>query len=105
MAVVPGGKRAVTHYTTLCVGIGFSHVKCKLETGRTHQIRVHMACIGHPVAGDPLYGPKKDRTGLGGQCLHASEIRFIHPVTKERMEFSCPLPEYFVDFLGKCGLD
>ncbi|MBO4392151.1 MAG: RNA pseudouridine synthase, partial [Clostridia bacterium] len=71
---------------------------------RTHQIRVHMASIGHPVAGDSVYGPKKDNTGLCGQCLHASKLRFIHPSTGEKVELSCPLPDYFTDFLRKHGL-
>jgi len=105
MAVVPGGKNAVTHYFPVAYVNGFSHIKCKLETGRTHQIRVHMASIGHAVAGDPLYGPKSDKTKLGGQCLHASELRFIHPETGESMCFSCPLPDYFTDFMKRIGLE
>ncbi len=99
MAVVSGGRPAVTHYTVLERLNGFTYVKLKLETGRTHQIRVHMASIGHPVAGDDVYGPHKVITKLGGQCLHARKIGFIHPTTKEYMEFTSELPDYFVDFL------
>lgn len=101
MAVTPQGRRAVTHYQVKAQYEGYAHVRCRLETGRTHQIRVHMAYIGHPVAGDPLYGPKNDRTGLGGQCLHARELSFVHPATGELVHVSCPLPEYFTQFLKK----
>ncbi len=99
MAVVSGGRPAVTHYRVEARYDGYTHLKCKLETGRTHQIRVHMAHIGHPVAGDPLYGPKTDRTGLGGQCLHARELVFIHPATGRQVRLKCPLPSYFTRFL------
>lgn len=92
-------KPAVTHYRVLARYGQFTHVSLKLETGRTHQIRVHMAYMGHPVAGDPVYGPKKVISSLGGQCLHAKEIGFIHPITKEYMEFDSPLPNYFTSFL------
>lgn len=78
----------------------FSHIRCQLETGRTHQIRVHMAYVGHPIAGDPVYGPKKIIGTLQGQCLHAKKIGFIHPSTKEYMEFDSLLPEYFIRFLA-----
>ena len=105
MAVVSGGRNAVTHYTPISYVNGYSHIQCKLETGRTHQIRVHMASIGHPVAGDPLYGPKNDKTKLGGQCLHASKLRFVHPVSGENMEICSPLPDYFTDFMKKIGLE
>ena len=98
MAVVPDGRRAVTHYETVARYVGYSHVRCSLETGRTHQIRVHMAHIGHPLAGDAVYGRGREKTGLEGQCLHAGRIRFIHPDTGEAMEFSCPLPAYFTEF-------
>ena len=81
---------------------GFSHVALKLETGRTHQIRVHMSYIGHPVAGDEVYGPRKVITKLGGQCLHAKKIGFVHPVSGEYMEFDSELPDYFKDFLEDC---
>jgi 23S rRNA pseudouridine1911/1915/1917 synthase len=104
MAVVKsGGRNAVTEYTVLERFGNFTHIKLKLQTGRTHQIRVHMASIGHPVAGDDVYGPKKIITSLYGQCLHARKIGFIHPKTNEYMEFSSDLPEYFVKFLKEIG--
>ncbi len=92
-------KNAVTHYTVLERFGDFTYVRLRLETGRTHQIRVHMAYIGHPVAGDDVYGPKKVITKLGGQCLHARKIGFIHPETREYMEFKSELPQYFEQFL------
>ena len=79
----------------------FTHIRCRLETGRTHQIRVHMASIGHPVAGDPVYGPKKVISELQGQCLHARTIGFCHPVTGEDMYFTSELPSYFTRFLSR----
>lgn len=79
----------------------FTHIQCKLKTGRTHQIRVHMASIGHPLAGDPVYGPQKVIKELEGQCLHAGTLGFVHPATGEYMEFNAPLPEYFEKFLKK----
>ena len=94
-------KNAVTHLEVLKRYKGYTLVKLKLDTGRTHQIRVHMAYIGHPVAGDEVYGPKKVITELSGQCLHARKIGFIHPVSREYLEFSSPLPEYFEKFLRK----
>ena len=104
MAVVKsGGRNAVTEYTVLERFGNFTHIRLKLQTGRTHQIRVHMASIGHPVAGDDVYGPKKIITSLCGQCLHARKIGFIHPKTNEYMEFSSDLPEYFVQFLKEIG--
>ncbi len=93
-------RPARTHYRVLGRYQGFTHVELTLETGRTHQIRVHMASIGHPVAGDPVYGPKKVITSLQGQCLHAFYISFVHPRTKETLTFSVPLPSYFTDFLS-----
>ena len=87
MAIVAGGREAVTHYEVLEELNGFSYLKLKLETGRTHQIRVHMAHIGHPVAGDDVYGPKKVISYLDGQCLHAKKVGFIHPKTHKYMEF------------------
>lgn len=102
MAIVSGGRNAVTHYTVIERFGDFTHVRLKLETGRTHQIRVHMASIGHAVAGDEVYGPKKVITKLGGQCLHAKKIGFIHPTTHKYMEFESDLPEYFKDFLNDC---
>ena len=92
-------KNAVTHFTVLERFNEFTHLAVKLETGRTHQIRVHMAYINHPVAGDDVYGPKKVITKLGGQCLHARKIGFIHPVSGKYLEFTSELPEYFSSFL------
>ena len=103
MAVVENGKPAVTRYRVLAESAGFSHVALRLETGRTHQIRVHMAYIGHPVAGDGVYGPKKVITALEGQCLHAKKLGFVHPTTRDYMEFDSPLPDYFTMFLKRCG--
>lgn len=102
MAIVAGGKEAVTHYTVLERFGNFTHVRLRLETGRTHQIRVHMAHLGHPVAGDDVYGPNKVITKLGGQCLHARKIGFVHPKTREYMEFTSELPKYFSKFLTEC---
>ena len=101
MAVIEGGRTAQTHYSVVKRYSGFTHVQCKLKTGRTHQIRVHMAYIGHPVAGDAVYGPKNVITQLCGQCLHAGPIGFIHPRTGASMEFTAPLPEYFTEFERK----
>ncbi|MBR4762509.1 MAG: RluA family pseudouridine synthase, partial [Clostridia bacterium] len=95
-------KSAVTHYKVLERFGGFTHIRCRLETGRTHQIRVHMAYIGHPLAGDDVYGPKKVIKRLEGQCLHARKIGFVHPATHGYMEFTSELPAYFVDFLEVC---
>lgn len=95
-------KNAVTDYTVIERFGGFTHLRLKLHTGRTHQIRVHMSYIGHPVAGDDVYGPKKVITSLGGQCLHAKKLGFIHPTTKKYMEFESELPDYFVNFLRRC---
>ncbi|MBE6781929.1 MAG: RluA family pseudouridine synthase [Ruminococcaceae bacterium] len=101
MAVVyRNSKPAVTHYEVIARYDGFTHIKCRLETGRTHQIRVHMASLGHAVAGDDVYGPKKVIKELGGQCLHARKIGFIHP-NGEYLEFSSDLPDYFNNFLSK----
>lgn len=102
MAVLAsGGRHAVTHFRVLERYGSFTYVELRLETGRTHQIRVHMASIGHPVAGDPVYGPKKVLDFLNGQCLHAKTIGFIHPATGEYLEFDSPLPKVFEDFLEK----
>ncbi len=92
-------KDAITHYEVLARYPGFTYIKCRLETGRTHQIRVHMAYLGHPVAGDQVYGPKNTQTELHGQCLHAGLIGFIHPRTGEYIELEAPLPEYFTKIL------
>lgn len=102
MAVVDkNSKDAITHYEVIRRYGDFTHIRCILETGRTHQIRVHMSYIGHPLAGDSVYGPKKVISSLNGQCLHAGEIGFVHPRTKEYMEFKSDLPDYFVSFLNK----
>ena len=101
MAVVANGRPAVTHWTVLARYPGFTHVECRLETGRTHQIRVHMAYLGHPILGDTVYGAKKPVPGLQGQCLHAVGLRFVHPRTGEMVELSCPLPEEFREQLRK----
>ena len=101
MAVVPDGKRAVTHYRVLGRYQGYTHVLCRLETGRTHQIRVHLAYIGHPILGDTVYGNKKPVPGLTGQCLHATGLRFLHPRTGCPVELTCPRPEEFERMLAK----
>lgn len=102
MAVTTHNARnAVTHWEVITRYGGFTHVRCKLETGRTHQIRVHMAHIGHPILGDTVYGAKKAVPGLTGQCLHAVGLQFIHPRTKELISLSCPLPEEFQKQLRK----
>lgn len=94
-------KDAVTRFSVIERYGDFTHIRCRLETGRTHQIRVHMAYIGHPVAGDEIYGPKKVQKGLNGQCLHAKHIGFVHPRTGQWLEFESDLPEYFTSFLNK----
>ncbi len=100
MAVVQGGKRAVTHYSVLGRYDGYTHAQCRLETGRTHQIRVHMAHIGHPLLGDTVYGGRAVKS-LAGQCLHARKLTFIHPRTGEAMTVECPLPDWFTAVLNK----
>lgn len=100
MAIVSNGRNAVTHYEVISEYNGFSHVKFRLETGRTHQIRVHASSKGHPIAGDTLYGAR-DKLGLVGQCLHAKTISFVHPITNELMNFDSDLPEYFANTLSK----
>ena len=101
MAVVAGGRRAVTHWEVVARYPGVTHLRCRLETGRTHQIRVHMAHIGHPILGDTVYGAKKPVPGLTGQCLHATGLRFVHPRTGETVELHCPLPEEFTRMVEK----
>ena len=101
MAVVADGREAVTHWEVIARYPGYTHVRCRLETGRTHQIRVHMAYIGHPILGDTVYGAKKEVPGLTGQCLHAVGLRFLHPRTHEVVELSCPLPDEFTRMLQK----
>ena len=95
MAVVADGRNAVTHWEIIDRYPGFTHVRCRLETGRTHQIRVHMAYLGHPILGDTVYGNKKPVPGLQGQCLHAVGLRFLHPRTGEAVELGCGLTEEF----------
>ena len=95
------GREAVTHWTVLARYPGYTHVECRLETGRTHQIRVHLASIGHPLLGDTVYGAKKPVPGLAGQCLHARRLRFVHPSTGEELELECPLPDWFQEVLRK----
>ena len=103
MAVVKtGGKHASTHYRVLkrFEKDGFTYIECKLKTGRTHQIRVHMAHIGHPLLGDEVYGGnRKSKFKTDGQCLHAKILGFVHPVTSEYIETDAPLPEYFTHLL------
>ena len=102
MCITPkNSKNAVTHYEVIARYKGYTHIRCVLETGRTHQIRVHMASLGHPVAGDPVYGVKNERVGFRGQCLHARKIGFIHPSTGAYLEFQSDLPPYFQEFLRK----
>lgn len=103
MAVVPGGKEAFTHYKVLkrFEEDGFTYIECRLKTGRTHQIRVHMAHIGHPLLGDEVYASsRKPKFNTNGQCLHAKTLGFIHPVSKEYIETDAPLPEYFTHLLN-----
>ena len=101
MAVTQKGRPAVTHWEVLERFPGFTHVRCRLETGRTHQIRVHMAYLGHPIWGDTVYGAKKPAPGLTGQCLQAVGLRFVHPITGEPVELSCPLDAEFQKMLQK----
>ena len=98
MAITPDGREAITYYEVLANYGKYTHLCLTLETGRTHQIRVHMSYIGHPVAGDSVYGDGKPKW-LEGQCLHAREIGFIHPITGEELFFTSPLPEYFEKML------
>lgn len=100
MAIVADGRNAVTHYEVIAEYNGYSHVKFKLETGRTHQIRVHTSSKGHPIVGDTLYGAR-DKLGVEGQCLHAKTISFVHPVSGELMSFDSELPDYFKNVLAK----
>ena len=95
------GKEAVTHYKVLERFGQATYIECRLETGRTHQIRVHMASLGHPLLGDTVYGSSKNPYHLQGQALHAMILGFIHPVTEEYMEFEAPIPEYFSKLLDK----
>ena len=99
MAVNPKGRSAVTHWTVVARMKECALIKLELETGRTHQIRVHMASIGHPLCGDTVYGRAKPRFGLVGQALHGYELTFVHPASGERLTFYAPIPEYFMDAL------
>jgi len=104
MAVTERNSRsAVTHYDVLARYNGYTHIRCELETGRTHQIRVHMAYIGHPLLGDLVYGKNGKEKGLEGQCLHARTLRFVHPRTSSFCEVTSELPEYFTDVLFRLG--
>jgi len=99
-------KIAITHYCVETYYRGYTQLRLRLETGRTHQIRVHMAHIGHPVCGDILYAGKlAEKSGLQGQCLHAAKLGFIHPTTHDYMEFEAPLPDYFVEFIARLPKD
>ena len=106
MAVTEKNSReAITHYEPIAHYNGHTHIRCILETGRTHQIRVHMAYIGHPILGDIVYGRKKPEKGLDGQCLHARYLTFVHPRTKEKMTLETPLPDYFTAVLKRLGAE
>ena len=104
MAVTEKNSRpAVTHWEVLARYAGYTHIRCVLETGRTHQIRVHMASIGHPLLGDGVYGAPSPEKGLEGQCLHARRLKFVHPRTGEPVALETPLPPYFEDVLSRLG--
>ena len=104
MAVTEKNSRpAETDWEVICRYREYTHVKCRLKTGRTHQIRVHMASIGHPLLGDGLYGARSPDKGLEGQCLHARKIRFLHPGTGKKIELETELPAYFQDVLSRLG--
>ena len=97
------GRPAVTHWEVLARYQGYTHLRCRLETGRTHQIRVHMAAIGHPLLGDFTYGAPSPEKGLEGQCLHARELKFIHPRSGQPVHLLTPLPPYFTEVLSRLG--
>ena len=101
MAVCPDGKRAVTHFQVLARYLGYTYVQCRLETGRTHQIRVHLAWKNHPILGDTVYGHKKPELGQSSQCLHAQALTFLHPRTGRPVTVTCDLPPYFTEVLEK----
>ncbi len=101
MAVVKDGKNAITHFEVIQRYENFTHMKARLETGRTHQIRVHALSINHPLLGDEVYGPKNSKFKLKGQTLHAKKLGFLHPTTNEYVEFDSELPNYFKDILNK----
>ena len=96
-------RPAVTHFTVLARYGAYTHIRCTLETGRTHQIRVHMAHLGHPLLGDLTYGRRRPERGISGQCLHARTLAFAHPVTGEQMTFTTDLPAYFTEVLSRLG--
>ena len=101
MAVVTGGRPAVTHFEVIARYPGYTHLRCRLETGRTHQIRVHLSWQNHPILGDTVYGHKKPELGMDSQCLHARELTFLHPRTGERVTVTCELPDYFCRVLAQ----
>ena len=101
MAIVPNGRSAVTHWEVLARFNGYTHLRCRLETGRTHQIRVHLAYKSHPIAGDTVYGSAAPKLGLHSQCLHAVGLKFLHPRTGEEIALTCPLPQEFTAALEK----
>ena len=105
MAIVSNGKQAITHVQPISTNTQYSYAMANLETGRTHQIRVHMASVGHPLVGDALYGPKNTNGKLNGQLLHAKSIGFVHPIKNEFMSFDKEEPEIFKIFLAKVNLD
>jgi len=101
MAIVKDGRRAVTHFEVIERFENYTLVRATLETGRTHQIRVHAASLNHPILGDPLYGPKNNKLKVEGQILHAKKLGFIHPSKNEYVEFNSELPEYFQKILNR----
>lgn len=105
MAVTAKGRLAVTHWEVVARYRGYTHLRLRLETGRTHQIRVHLAYRNHPILGDTVYGHKKAELGQSSQCLHARELRFLHPRTGEPVTVSSPLPDYFLEVLKKLSAD
>lgn len=106
MAIISDGREAITHYQIMGRYRRYTHIAFQLETGRTHQIRVHMASIGHPIIGDPLYGPIKDRfANIGGQCLHAIRLTLTHPRSRKKMIFEVPKPKYFSEILEKLATE
>ena len=104
MAVTPDGREAVTHWQVVDARNSHTHLTCRLETGRTHQIRVHMAYLGHPLLGDTVYGNRKPVPGLAGQCLHAAQLTFTHPASGERLTVDAPLPDWFTAVLKRYEL-